>query len=149
MVHSYYTMKPPHSVLNKGSFWWKDIVSLADVFRGIAQSTVRAGTSVLFWGDLFNGELRCNRFPNLYLAALNKEESVKQIRSRPLEDAVMLPLNAQAYGEFLMSQSAFNHIHLQVRFGDHWSFIWNVVKYLAQRLYKLIFSCLQPPRPLV
>lgn len=55
---SYYTSKPPHSIANKGSFWWKDIVYLADVFRGIVQCTVQTGTYVLFWRDLWNGELK-------------------------------------------------------------------------------------------
>lgn len=35
-------------------------------------------------------------------------KSVKQIYSRPLEDAFMLPLNADAYGEFLICSRNFN-----------------------------------------
>lgn len=69
--------------------------------------------------------------------------------SRPLEDAFMLPFNTEAYGEFLVLKSDLDSVHLNEGFGDHWSYIWNVDKYSAQRLYKMNYSCLQPSRLLV
>jgi hypothetical protein len=31
---SYYVSKVPHLTMNKGSFWWRDITTLVDIFRG-------------------------------------------------------------------------------------------------------------------
>lgn len=45
-------------IMNKGSFWWRDIIELSDIFRGIAKYTVSSGTSELFWEDLWNDDLR-------------------------------------------------------------------------------------------
>jgi hypothetical protein len=56
-----------------------------------------------------------------------------------LEDAFLLPLNADTYEEFLILQSELEQIHLQAGYGDHWNFIWNVDKFSTQRLYKLFF----------
>lgn len=46
--NSYYDSKVPHLVWNKGSFWWKDIVALSDIFRGISKCFIRTGSSALF-----------------------------------------------------------------------------------------------------
>jgi hypothetical protein len=46
--------KLPQSVRFVGSFWWKDILKLCDLFRGIASCTINDGKTVLFWHDLWN-----------------------------------------------------------------------------------------------
>lgn len=48
----------------------------------------------------------------------------------------MLPMNAEAYGEFLVLQSELDNVHLSEGLGDDWSYIWNVDKYSAQRFKK-------------
>ncbi len=47
VANSYLVNKVPH-LINKGSFWLKDIIALVDVFRGIAICTIRTGTISLF-----------------------------------------------------------------------------------------------------
>ena len=44
----YYKSKVLHLVWNKGSFWWRDIVALTDVFRGTSNCRIRTRSSVLF-----------------------------------------------------------------------------------------------------
>lgn len=46
-----------HASSDKGSFWWRDILKLCDLFRGIATCTVGDGSTVLIWSDLWNGNL--------------------------------------------------------------------------------------------
>lgn len=50
---SYYTSKVPHLIMNKGSFWWRDIIVLADVFRGIAKCTQSSQAQLLSFGMIF------------------------------------------------------------------------------------------------
>lgn len=45
---SYYRTKVPHMVFTKGSFWWRDIIQLADIFRAISHCTLSTGSTVLF-----------------------------------------------------------------------------------------------------
>jgi hypothetical protein len=45
----YYQGKVPHAAREVGSFWWKDILRLSNLFRGIARCTIGDGSTVLFW----------------------------------------------------------------------------------------------------
>jgi hypothetical protein len=57
--NSYYTNgKLPQSSNFVGSFWWKDILKLCDLFRGVAKCTIKKGTTMLFWHDLWNEKIR-------------------------------------------------------------------------------------------
>jgi hypothetical protein len=98
---SYYDSKVPHLMVNKGSFWWRDITSLADIFRGIAKCEIRTGRTALFWNDLWNDDFKCTSYPNLFAVTMYKTDSVKAMCSRPLEDSFTLPLSDVAYSEFL------------------------------------------------
>jgi hypothetical protein len=49
--HFYRNSKPPHERKNVGSFWWRDIMSLAPKFIQMSKCTVKSGTSVSFWHD--------------------------------------------------------------------------------------------------
>jgi hypothetical protein len=51
MWHTHYQGKVPHASPKVGSFWWKDICSLFDQYRGIISCTVGSGNSVLLWKD--------------------------------------------------------------------------------------------------
>lgn len=45
---------PPHVRKSVDSFWWKDIMFLADNFFMIASCKVQQGNSVRFWCDLWD-----------------------------------------------------------------------------------------------
>jgi hypothetical protein len=44
----------PHAITDKGSFWWRDVLKLCDLFRGIATCKIGDGSTVLFWSDLWS-----------------------------------------------------------------------------------------------
>lgn len=146
---TYYVSRVPHLVLNKGSFWWRDITSLSDIFRGIAKCTIQSGATALFWNDLWNDDFKCTSYPNLFSVTLYKNDSVRTMCLRPMEDSFVLPLSDDACGEFLQLQEELNHLQLQLGRSDVWSFIWGTGIYTAKRFYKLNYSSLQPPRPMI
>lgn len=131
------------------SFWWKDIVALADVFRGIAKCTIKTGTTALFWSDLWNEHFKSQQYQHVYALVLYKNDSVKTMCARPMEDSFLLPLSDQAYSEYLKLEDELAHLHLQQGTGDSWSFILNNDCYTSKRFYKLNFSALQVPIPSV
>ena len=45
---TYYTDKIPHASDPCGSFWWKDILKLSPIFRGISRVQMLVGDNVLF-----------------------------------------------------------------------------------------------------
>lgn len=54
----------PHATTAKGSFWWKDILKLCEMFRGIANCKVGNGTTVLFWSDVWNNNILRETLPS-------------------------------------------------------------------------------------
>jgi hypothetical protein len=84
-----------------GSFWWKDIFRLCDLFRGIAKCNVGNDTSALFWADVWNDNLLQLKLLRLYSFAKDKNISDAQFFTQEhLEDHFDLPLSPQAFLEF-------------------------------------------------
>ena len=49
--NKHYTDTPPHAMPSCGWFWWKDVFSLMDIYRGITKCVLQAGDTVLLWKD--------------------------------------------------------------------------------------------------
>jgi hypothetical protein len=70
----------PHATKDRGSFWWKDLLKLCDLFRGIATCQVGDGTTVLFC-QMF-GTITCyNKNFQDYSFTKNKTISVTKFLS--------------------------------------------------------------------
>jgi hypothetical protein len=61
--------KTPHTSKFMSSFWWIDVLKLCDLFRGISNCKVGDGKIVLFWHDLWNDNIRRNKYPRLFTFA--------------------------------------------------------------------------------
>lgn len=61
----YYTNKVPHAAREKGSFWWKDVLRLNTIYRGIAKCTIGDGSTVCFWDDLWTDSVLSIQYPRL------------------------------------------------------------------------------------
>jgi hypothetical protein len=61
---------PLHARSPVGSFWWKDVLKLAEDFRTLTQCITNKGNSVMFWQDnWFTSSLR-SLFPQLFSLAI-------------------------------------------------------------------------------
>jgi hypothetical protein len=65
----YYTDEVPHLAREKGSFWWKDLLRLHVLYRGVACCNPNKGDTVSFWDDLIDGRIYSQRFPSLFAFA--------------------------------------------------------------------------------
>lgn len=147
---SNYRTKVPHMVFNKGSFWWRDIIKLSDIYRAIAQCSIQTGSSVLLWDDLWNGELRKLKYPDLFYQTTMRWESVSSFANLVLQDCFNLPLNDKAYVQFLQLPSELGSLTFSsLGKGDLWSFIWNSSNYSSGKFYKANFAGISVPRPVV
>jgi hypothetical protein len=58
--NTYYSNgKVPPTSKKMISFWWRDILKLGEMFRGIVTCTVGNGTLVMFWSYVWNEHYRC------------------------------------------------------------------------------------------
>lgn len=99
---SYYIDKVPHDVSQRSSFWWRDVMQFADIFRGISSCKVGDGKSCLFWDDLWNNKIRSVIYPRAYSFAKNTKESVFMSSTKGLSQLFMLPTSEQAFQEYLV-----------------------------------------------
>ncbi|XP_073360031.1 uncharacterized protein [Aegilops tauschii subsp. strangulata] len=97
---TYYADKVPHATNHVGSFWWRDILKLTPVFRGITQVRVVSGTTALVWKDLLAGDVLASSHPHAFSFAMHEDGSVKNfLESTALSEAFHLPLSLQALNE--------------------------------------------------
>jgi hypothetical protein len=114
----------PHATKDRGSFWWKDVLKLCEVFRGIATCKVGDDTTVLLWSDVWNDHLLQNKFPRLF-STMNKNISVAQfLLNSQIEEQFHLPLSIPAYQEYQEMQQIIQQIQISNDTGDTWQYIW-------------------------
>ena len=138
---TYYQQKVPHAAREVGSFWWKDILRLHTLYRGIARCILGCGSSVLFWEDLQCPIVLAQAFRNLFTSAANANASVKDIINAPdLVTIFNLPLSEQVDEEFLEMQNLISQVHYNDNLDDGWVFRWGNDSYSSQKVYKLAFE---------
>jgi hypothetical protein len=74
---TYYSVKVLHASTEVGSFWWKDVLRLNVLYRGIAKCSLCKGSTVTFWEDLWYDVLLAQMFPRLFYFARNTAISVQ------------------------------------------------------------------------
>jgi hypothetical protein len=140
----------PHATKDKGSFWWKDLVKLCDIYRGIAKCTVGDGTTVLFWSDIWNDHLLQDKFPRFFSFAKNKLISVaKFLGTTQMEELFHLPLSNEAWQEYQALQDIIQGIQITEGEKDCWKYIWGKSEYSSSKFYNLHFNSIEPPRPFI
>jgi hypothetical protein len=83
-----------HATKDKGSFWWKDVLKLCEVFRGIATCKVGNGTTILFWSNIIREQI-----PTVILLCKKQKKSVAQfLTNNRIEEQFHLPLNPSFLG---------------------------------------------------
>jgi hypothetical protein len=143
--------KTPHASKFMGSFWWRDALKLCDLFRGISNCKVGDGKTVLFWHDLWNDNIRRNKFPRLFTFAKNQSISVASFLTQEnLTDNFHLPLTEQANTELQQLPDEVQQIResvIEPEEKDSWSYIWGNSTYSSTKLYHYTFKNVNPPKP--
>lgn len=95
---SYYQNEVPHATKEIGSFWWKDIMRLNIILRGIAQCKVPKGDSTLFWLDNWDGNNLAHSNSMLYSFAKDMKISVEEfVLELEIQNLFNNPLSEQAF----------------------------------------------------
>jgi hypothetical protein len=111
--HKYYQNVVPHLAREKGSFWWRDILRLHVLYRGVAVCSPSRGDTVAFWEDIINGALQSEIFPNLVAYAKDPKASLWKLRNEgSLINCFNIPMSRAAYNELLLLQQFFDSLHV-------------------------------------
>jgi hypothetical protein len=83
-----------------------------------------SGETILFWKDLWNGQLLQNQFPHLFSFSTNKGITLQSVLNQEtLQDIFQLPLSEEAFSEFCDLENLLMTVQLNKN-GDQWSYIW-------------------------
>ncbi|XP_020168394.1 uncharacterized protein [Aegilops tauschii subsp. strangulata] len=101
---AYYRNKIPHATDVVGSFWWKDVMQLIGVFRGITRVIPGDGSSSLFWKDVWlegdDDAPIMEVYPRAFSFCLNEDDSVARVLTATDPATIFsLPLSTQAREE--------------------------------------------------
>jgi hypothetical protein len=108
----YYQNAVPHLAREKGSFWWKDILRLHVLYRGVAICLPSRGDTVAFWDDIINGALKSVTFPNLVGYAKDPKASLWKLRNEGnIINCFNIPMSRAAYNEYSYYSNTLIHYH--------------------------------------
>lgn len=118
---AFYEQKIPHAVDSVGLFWWRDILKLTPIFRGITKVNVVCGTTVLFWKDMWLDAIMSDAYPRAFSFTKNEDISVKNfLEHMSLREAFHLPLSPQAFEEVKEIQMVSTHMQPMTTTHDVW-----------------------------
>ena len=138
--NGYYHNKVPHASAVVGSLWWKDIIRLSVLCRGVAKCSIGDGSSGTFWEDFWTETLLSTKYPRLYYFVLNPIASVREIVMAPdLASIFQLPLSLDAHVELLDLQAFVQEVDFDPDEKDIWTFMWGNQTYSSRRYYKMVF----------
>jgi hypothetical protein len=113
------------------------------IFRGIASSSVKDGTSTLFWKDAWLDQINSEAFPRAFSFALEEDISVQRFLSASsLPDSFHLPLSPETLDEVMLIQRESNHIQL-CNEHDVWTYPWGK-HYTPSQYYMFCFREIKP-----
>ena len=94
-----------------GSFWWRDVLKLTPIYRGISKAIVHDGATVLMWKDLWLDATLDEKYQRAFSFAKNEDISVKDfLGSTSLHETFHLPLSVQAMQEIRDLQQEVRHV---------------------------------------
>jgi hypothetical protein len=143
---AYYDNCVPHARPACGSFWWKDVAKLMDIFRGITECTIRAGDTILLWKDPWCTPLLCESSARLFSYATNVDVSVADfVDEQNLDSHFQFPLSVEAHEELIQLQQQINMDSLDSSTPDGWELVWGASAYKPKDFYKFCFKEIETP----
>ena len=127
--HKYYAAKVPHASREVGSFWWREIMRLNVLFRGVTKCTLGDGRTASFWFDMWlDDEILALKFPTLVSFAKSDDRSVYQMmHAEDLDSIFFLPLSTEAFDELQLLQDQLTNKVYNPQELDKWMPYWGTI----------------------
>lgn len=141
---TYYTDKIPHSSDPCGSFWWKDLLHLSDIYRGVTKVSVGNGRSTLFWKDLWHDNLLSDSHPRAFSYAKGEDLTIHDLLTAgSLGQVFHLPLSLEARQEINDLQLITRDFDPATDTSDHWLCSWGGTEFKTKKFYEHYFRNVQ------
>lgn len=135
----------PHIQREAGSFWWKDIFKLKNLFGDITYCKVGDGSSILFWKDNWAGDSLIQIMPSIAQFARFPDMSIREVSEAScLEDIFVIPISQTAAEELEDLRELVQSFTL-LNEPDQRVFCWGNKKYVVAKVYKLAFLSVPAP----
>jgi hypothetical protein len=119
----YYQNGKVPSRIAKSSFWWRGMLRLLAQYIGLAYGVVGSGHTILFWKDLWNGQMLEHTYPELFSFAINGDIALATAKSRDsLQNLFITPLLEVAYDQFCELHILMQSIP-ETNEDDKWTYI--------------------------
>jgi hypothetical protein len=93
------------------------------------------GDTILFWEDLWNGQILKFKYLELHSFAINKSITAQRVQQADeLDDIFQLPLSEVAYEQYCELE-IYIHSLEQDGSNDRWSYIWGNGNFSSQKVY--------------
>jgi hypothetical protein len=139
----YYRNKVPHATREVGSFWWKDIWRLNNIFRGFSFCFIGDGSSACFWEDRWTESILSRSFPRLASFAKSDRASVQEVvEAVNIDDIFWLPLSDEAMLELEDLQEILQGFQFDEDSNDIWRPVWGN-DYSAKKFYDHIYNMVE------
>jgi hypothetical protein len=104
-------------------------------FKGIAKTKFGRGDTILFWHDLWNGQVLKISFPHLHSFAKNDAITISSVlQMESFEDHFNLPLSEIAFEQFCELTVLLQSLPENDQ-NDKWSYIWGSGSYSVSKAY--------------
>jgi hypothetical protein len=129
----------PSSNANKGSFWWKDCLSLDHLYKEHTTVDINNGKSCYLWADTWLSSIREFDYPHLFSFAKNKSISCREAWTTcnvNAYDMFNLPLSTIAHEQFHELQDDIQIMNTDAG-NDVWNFPWGN-SFSTKKVYNLL-----------
>lgn len=146
--NKYYSDTPPQAMPTCGSFWWRDVFSLIDIYRGVTTCVPRAGDTILLWKDIWiSDEVLQVKYNHLFSFALDEDISLAKYHDNPEPASNFhLPLSLEARQELDSLNEQLHLVVLEPLVADEWITCWGDTTFKSVKFYKFYFRNLKPPQ---
>ena len=139
----YYQDKVPHASREVGSFWWKDVMRLNNLYRSCSRCIVGDGSTVCFWEDRWTDNILSTDFPRIASFSKSEHVSVQQVmQTQDMEDMFHLPLSVQALEELNDLQTVIQEVTYDENRDDKWQPLCGI-DFSARKYYEHIYGTLE------
>jgi hypothetical protein len=123
----------------KGSFWWRSIFILLNLYKGISHVQTGSSETILFWKDMKWQNFTSNR-PTYFLLSDDENISLHLVMIQDsLQDIFNLPLIEESFEQFCEIDIPIQSIQ-QTNVVDKWSYIWGNDRYSPCKAYKHVIG---------
>lgn len=123
-------------IVKKGSFWWRDVLKLLPIFKGMATVKINNG-ACFFWKDTWETQTLEQQFPQAFSFAKNKNITVRKAFSHvDITELFNLPVSQIAFDQLAIIQQKMNDVNLQQDSKDIWTYTNGTSTFKSGKAYK-------------